>query len=340
MSEEPLKKHEKGRGLTEAGKKKLKGLLEQLPKDQRIPLLDEALARKQNAARMTGAEEEMFTQLIDAEKLWLTRMTQSEREAFLKEIKAGCRAFQQMTETEKKAYLREREYRQMSEEIPEWERESLIKEIEAERDEYAKMSEAEKETYWKEDESFQELMSKAVPVVIKGIQKHCPTKPQDAKQLTPEEAKKKIHEFFDFIGAFRGDTVEAAFYFLSWIWEELKETIEPTRSYVKIDRYLRILLGDSYLSDLPVTLQGYMKARGIEKRIQEMHLEEILESLFLPEKESWLDTVLPTLDMLFEERYGWPEGTAKTKTILELCLALEHAVEHDDPQKPSVWEIT
>jgi hypothetical protein len=44
--------------------------------------------------------------------------------------------------------------------------------------------------------------------------------------------------------------------------------------------------------------------------------------------------------MIFEPRYGWPPGTAAKMTIPEICLALENAIEHDNPAKPSVWEIT
>lgn len=71
-----------------------------------------------------------------------------------------------------------------------------------------------------------------------------------------------------------------------------------------------------------------------------MSLDELYRALELPEKERWLDQVLPTLDMLFQQRYGWPEGEVHTKRIGELCLALEHAVEHDDRNKPSVWSMT
>ena len=124
------------------------------------------------------------------------------------------------------------------------------------------------------------------------------------------------------------------------IWEELKNDIEPIRSYIKIDAQLRILLGDAYLSPLPATLRGYLKARGMKKALHDMTFEEIIIGLYSPEKESWLETTFLTLDMIFQGRYGWAEGDAKKKTIPELCVALEHAMENDDPNRPSIWEMT
>jgi hypothetical protein len=52
------------------------------------------------------------------------------------------------------------------------------------------------------------------------------------------------------------------------------------------------------------------------------------------------DNIIVALDMIFNLRYGWPEGTIASMPVSDLLLALDHAMEYDDPSKPSIWEIT
>src|SRR5437870_3564318 len=42
-------------------------------------------------------------------------------------------------------------------------------------------------------------------------------------------------------------------------------SIEPIRSFIAIDYYLRVLLGDSYFSHLPKTIDEMLKAHGVDK---------------------------------------------------------------------------
>jgi len=290
-------------------------------------------------AKKEGGTEKRVSESLATLKELLDTLPKDKRNTILDQLMANIRERdklkESLTETEKLVFTKMMKSAGIwLTELSQTDRAELIEETKV----VAKMTEAEQEAFWKQDEAFGEAMSKAVPVVIDWIQKHF-TKPQDLV-FDPELAKKTQVEFCESIRIHGTEMAETAVLILDMIWEQVKESIEPLKSYIKIDKYLRILLGDAYLSHLPATLRGHLKARGVEKDLSDMRFEEMWESLHLPEKESWLETVLPTLDMIFEQRYGWPEGTARTKTIPELCEALDHAVHYDDLQKPSVWNIT
>src|SRR5208337_1022794 len=44
-----------------------------------------------------------------------------------------------------------------------------------------------------------------------------------------------------------------------------------------------------------------------------------------------------SLGLIFGERYGWTEEAIDDMTLPEVFIALEHAMEYDDPTKKSVW---
>jgi hypothetical protein len=115
---------------------------------------------------------------------------------------------------------------------------------------------------------------------------------------------------------------------------------EPLKSYFKLDYYLRLLLGDDYFNHSPTILEQFFKAVGVDKTIKDTSFDGLLDNTSRVPKETWIDTVIPTLDMLFEQRYGWNEGTAAKLTLQDLCFALENAMENDAPPRPSVWGIT
>jgi len=52
------------------------------------------------------------------------------------------------------------------------------------------------------------------------------------------------------------------------------------------------------------------------------------------------ENTIAALDLAFRERYGWREGTVAKMPLWNVFLALEHAMDYDDPYKPSIWEIT
>jgi len=46
-----------------------------------------------------------------------------------------------------------------------------------------------------------------------------------------------------------------------------------------------------------------------------------------------------SLGFIFGERYGWTEEAIDEMTLPEVFIALEHAMECDDPSKKSVWNL-
>jgi hypothetical protein len=52
-----------------------------------------------------------------------------------------------------------------------------------------------------------------------------------------------------------------------------------------------------------------------------------------------IDGFIAALDLIFEGRYGWPEGTARRMTCRNCFIALEHAMEYTPKGKRSVWVI-
>jgi hypothetical protein len=330
--------------LTEKGRE-FQALLDQLPKEQRKPFLDEIIARKRIEETMCPTQVEAFQRVMEERKAWITQLTPPERAGLLAEVEKLADELRELNPLDRKAYWRARAYEEMLLDVSEQERPALLQERQAEREALAKMTDVEKAEYWRDEEAFEQTMQDALHTFIEGLDQRL-TRPQD-NRLDQDEVKRTFNEFFTLIETHGTGRAEAALRLINEIWELVKEHVEPLRSYVKIDRYLRVLLGDKYLSALPVTLQGYIKSRGVDKRFEEMTFREIIEAIFMPEKESWLETVWLTLDMLFEKRYGWPEGTARTMSIPELCLALEHAIEQDDSKRqppvsdrPSIWDLT
>jgi hypothetical protein len=251
--------------------------------------------------------------------------------------------YPEMSELEKKVFWREREYRQAMEEAAEAERESIQRELLDWKAEYSKMTDAERAEFWRHEEQLSEFIKKATAVVVPALKTYFESWAQTSVADFREASETSNLAAIEKAKALEASTDKNALQFCVGTLERqfgaLLEVAEPLRSYAKIDRYLRTLLGDAYLSPLPMTMRGQLRARGVDKDPSDLSLVELFEILSQPEKECWIDTVMPTLDMIFGPRYGWPEGTAKTMTIPELCLALEHAIEHDDPAKPSVWRM-
>lgn len=313
-------------------------------------------AEKAIEMKPTSAEPEKSAEIkpIPAEpkqqtlKELLEPLTKEQKTLVLKDLMAIKQDEKTLTEAERVVYWRFLksfwEPGTWLTETSETEREGLIEEVKS----VAKMTEVEQDEFWKEQEGLNEMMSKAVPMALDMFRKGF-TSPQSLKSLPLTEDQKEAYKasFDQLKNTADESTLHFGLTLIEQIFDASKNKTEPLKSYVKIDSYLRILLGDSYLSPLPLTIQGNLEARGISKDMKEMSFDEIMNGLLLPEKESWFDTVMPTLDMIFQERYGWPEGTAKMKTISELCLALEHAIEQDYPKKkqtvwdkPNIWDMT
>jgi RNAse (barnase) inhibitor barstar len=123
----------------------------------------------------------------------------------------------------------------------------------------------------------------------------------------------------------------------------LKEQLEEAAYFTsRIDNLIQILMGNIY-EEYPATIEAFLLKKGYtQEQISQMAPEQILETLIKlgagkPERSKNLTIAL---DLLFEARYGWPEGTAGKLTPAEAYLALENAMEFDAPEKPSIWEVT
>jgi hypothetical protein len=110
----------------------------------------------------------------------------------------------------------------------------------------------------------------------------------------------------------------------------------------QLNRLVEILLGNIH-QEYPATLREYFQQRGIRPeeydRMSSGEIADAFQKLQHNEPTS-TDNLIAALDLLFHARYGWPEGTVKHMPIAHAYLALEHALEYDDPGKPSVWTIT
>jgi len=108
----------------------------------------------------------------------------------------------------------------------------------------------------------------------------------------------------------------------------------------KISFHLKVLLGDTYFWTESINKQEIAaRVKAILAEPERMRtVQKAQENK--NQKETWMDTVQTYLAMIFEQRYGWPEEKTKSMNIHELAIALEHAVEHDEQGKPSIWDVT
>jgi hypothetical protein len=112
----------------------------------------------------------------------------------------------------------------------------------------------------------------------------------------------------------------------------------------KVERIVEILLGAEFFAEPPVVFWNALEKHGISKQqFLQMSPDEQADAFRKVCKkptETHADKFISVLDMILAERFGWPEGTVKDLTFRDVLVALEHATEHDDPSKPSIWKIT
>lgn len=130
-------------------------------------------------------------------------------------------------------------------------------------------------------------------------------------------------------------------------FEELQEFIlnlylRSVHYLNRVEQWLDILFRD-LSSNHPKTVEGWLMKHGYsEEQIKNLSEDELIKALqkAVNSEPSKLDNIVAALDLLFQARYGWPEGSAHNLTPAQVFLALEHAMEYDAPGKPSVWELT
>ena len=127
---------------------------------------------------------------------------------------------------------------------------------------------------------------------------------------------------------------------------QLGQLLKSFRSQIEagkeIDRIIEILTGD--ICSLPTAnLQKLLQKCGISEdeflRMTEDQITETVTSI-LQNQETRADNLIVALDMIFESRYGWPEGTVAEMPLKDILFALEHAMEYDALSKPSIWDLT
>jgi len=130
------------------------------------------------------------------------------------------------------------------------------------------------------------------------------------------------------------------------IAEQLSQIAEWLRSQVgafkKTDQIVQILLGDLCAAPTAPLKELFVRHGISSERFDDMTIDEkfgAAESI-LSREGTRTQNLISALDLIFEARYGWPQGTVGQLTLLDVLLALEHATEYDSPERPSVWEIT
>ncbi|MEN6407174.1 MAG: hypothetical protein ABFC77_11965 [Thermoguttaceae bacterium] len=110
----------------------------------------------------------------------------------------------------------------------------------------------------------------------------------------------------------------------------------------QLDRLVEILVGN-LCAQPPHDLRVYLKELGIsEEEYDKMTVDDKFDVVqqALQRRPNNTDNQIALLDIIFKERYGWPEGTVNKHGVSAILLAMEHATEYDNPSKPSIWEIT
>jgi len=127
-----------------------------------------------------------------------------------------------------------------------------------------------------------------------------------------------------------------------WLQLQRKQLLSDFELKGKVDQIIGILLGDICAQSFP-SLTKLLERGGVSKeefdRMTIYEQSDIVTRL-LPRQTTQTEDLIAALDMIFEARYGWPEGTVADLGFREVLMALEHATEYDDPARPSIWQVT
>jgi hypothetical protein len=123
--------------------------------------------------------------------------------------------------------------------------------------------------------------------------------------------------------------------------EQEREALGNIHALFKIHKALALLLGENYCTSR--SKEELLTAAGLTKEeLKALTPFEVFQRLLNapnPPK-PYIDSLRDAADLLFEERFGWEPGTAKSLTLPELWLALEHALE-DKPNDPKgIWRLS
>jgi hypothetical protein len=128
--------------------------------------------------------------------------------------------------------------------------------------------------------------------------------------------------------------------------EQLSQMVEWLRhqaaAFKQTNHIVEVLLGD--LCAAPAnSFKEFVARHGISFETYDgMSIDEKFNcaQLILSKQSTRTQNLISALDLIFEARYGWPEGTVGQLTLPDILLALDHAIEYDSPERQSLWEIT
>jgi len=125
------------------------------------------------------------------------------------------------------------------------------------------------------------------------------------------------------------------------LWK-IVEGVPSVQAWDRLRNHLALIWGDEFAKDIPFTLREAILHLGITAaELPTVSLEEFAKRIRDNQPQTPLfDRIYLALDLLFEARYNWPQGTAKTKTPQDLLLALEHALEFTPENRTSIWDMT
>jgi hypothetical protein len=141
------------------------------------------------------------------------------------------------------------------------------------------------------------------------------------------------------LGKDRKKQWEAAGRVFNWILPYLYPQVE---AQLKINGYLKTLMGDDIFGNVPKTPPELLEKLGLSDRpITEISPLDFFGRLATADLgPKWGDVAESALGMIFELRYGWKPGDVTKMTPEQMLLALESAIEYTPPGKPDIWTLT
>jgi hypothetical protein len=167
-------------------------------------------------------------------------------------------------------------------------------------------------------------------------------------KVSNDALKSTIVEMITTIIPYAGNGAPARQLPQTTLWEifvKLWRIVERVPFVQALDRlryYLALIWGEDFAKDVPLNLKEAILHLGFSPaELPTISLDEFAKRIRESQPQtSMFERIYLALDLLFEARYNWPQGTARTKSPQELLLALEHALDYTPANKSSILEIT
>jgi hypothetical protein len=129
--------------------------------------------------------------------------------------------------------------------------------------------------------------------------------------------------------------------------EKDREGLVDIHALMQINRALEMLFGEGYHPSLSLAdfdPKDLIAKSGLtSEQMQALPLGEVLTRIMdaLPRPPIlFIDSLHDAADLVFEQRYGWPQGTAKNMKLVEIWFALEHALDDKSGDPTGIWKLT